>query len=478
MKPSYLRISSASVLSCLGGLLFTQDAAGQLDAAGKEDIGFTSLQSRLGAAMPTGSGISVSMVEIPSGGNYRPDSAIFPDKDFVYPSGGSSGSSSHATNVGRHFFGPDSLAPDIGLGADDEIIASYETNHFLNNVIRTGQNLLPEVETNDIQNHSWVGNYDNDDATRQAVRRMDYMIARDGFVAVFGLNNGSATDVPGLFGGAYNGITVGLSGGNHSTGGTTLEGGMRTRPDIVVPLGLTSYATPTVGGAAALLIETARGTAALNNADTSVVVKSLLFTGATRDEPEFTTPWANSPTQPLDERYGAGELNIDRSHAILEAGEFDASDSSLAGSTGWDAGVSSDTTPSLYFFELDDPGLWYDVAASLVWNRDVTATDIDPGPGIQYEWDFTLADLNLRLYQADGFALGTELAASLSTVDNVELITFGGLASGRYAWQVSADTSGVDYGFSWYLEGVQPVPEPSAVMVMLLLPLIGFVRRR
>lgn len=477
MKPFAPTASARCSLPALAGLLLIQTAAAQLSATGKDDIGFTSLQNRLAGAMPTGAGLSVSQIEAPdAGGNYRPDPAVFTDKTFDFVSG-ASGASGHATTVGRYFYGSQSLAPEIGVTADGQLIRSYSAGDFISNMLNVGASgSLPDIELNAIQNHSWIGNYEDAATNREAIRRMDYTIQRDDFVGVFGLNNGSGTTVPSLFAGAYNGITVGLSNGNHSRGGTTIEGTLRTRPDLVVPTTATSWATPTVSSAAGLLIETATTTAALNNARASEVVKSLLMTGATRDEPEFTTAWSNSSTQPLDAVYGAGELNIDRSHAILTAGEFAASGSALAGSTGWDAATSS-AAAGLYFFDLGDPDMEYDIAGTLVWNRLVTATD-QPGPGLNYQFDFTLANLSLRLFQAVGFTLGTEVAASLSEGNNVEMIALNSLGTGRYAWQVSSDTTGIDYGFSWQAEGFEVIPEPTAAWFFLLGSITVLRRRR
>jgi hypothetical protein len=475
-RPSFKTITL--LVNVSAGIFLNGHAHAQLNATQKEDVGFTALQTQLGVSMPTGAGISVSQVEAPEGAasNYRPDASIFSDKNFIYGSAGSTAASNHATTVGRYFYGSSSLSPDIGVSPNR--VTSYEANSYLGDGFLKFSNAgeLPLVESNDIQNHSWIGNLSTEAQNVEAMRRIDYAIQRDDFVAVFGLNNGSATPVPALMAGAYNGITVGLSNGNHSRGGITLDGGLRTRPDIVVPTTATSWATPTVGGAAALLMETARGTSGLGNADRSVVVKSLLFTGATRDESEFGGAWTNSPTQPLDAIYGAGELNVLHSHDILVAGEDDANAADTVANTGWDLGTSDAIVPQLYFFDLDTPGFTFEIAASLVWNRDITPEDIQPGAGLNYVFTPSLANLNLRLFSASGFTLGTEIGASLSEVDNVELILADGLEPGRYAWQVTSDTSGVDFGFSWNVEGLTLVPEPS-VFGLGLVSLMLLVRR-
>jgi hypothetical protein len=225
------------------------------------------------------------------------------------------------------------------------------------------------------------------------------------------------------------------------------------------------------------MIETARGTSGLGNADRSVVVKSLLMTGATRDETEFGGAWTNSSTQPLDAVYGAGELNVLRSHDILTSGEQNSSAISTVAAKGWDLGISSVSNDQFYFFDLV-AGSQYQIAASLVWNRIVTATDTQAGPGVNYSFASSLANLDLRLFSAAGFNLGSEIGASLSTVDNVELLITDPLAPGRYAWQVRSNTSGIDYGLSWNIEAITPIPEPSVISLVGLGILLIFSRRR
>jgi hypothetical protein len=60
---------------------------------------------------------------------------------------------------------------------------------------------------------------------------------------------------------AYNIISVGRSDGGHIGGTAEVDdvyNANRTRPDIVTPLAFTSWASPLVAGAAAVLVETGR----------------------------------------------------------------------------------------------------------------------------------------------------------------------------------------------------------------------------
>ena len=275
----------------VGVVFLASTAFAQLSTAEKADIGFTSLQTRLGVLMPTGAGVSVSQTEAPDGSsNYRPDTSLFSGKTFAFPSSGTTGTSSHASTVGQYLYGANSLAASIGATANSDTVTVYEVNSWLQNGF-LNYNLasaLPLVELNDIQNHSWIGTTGNSTTDTQILGRMDYAIARDDFVAVFGLNNGSGTTLPNLMGQSYNGMTVGLSNGNHSRGTTTIDGTGRTKPDIVVPTSATSWAAATVSSAAGLVLGVARATPALSNAQTSEMVKALLLAGATKTESEFS----------------------------------------------------------------------------------------------------------------------------------------------------------------------------------------------
>lgn len=442
-------------------------AFAQLNSTEKADIGFTSLQTSLGLSMPTGAGVSISQIEAPDGSsNYRPDTTVFSGKSFLFPSGGTTGNSGHATTVGQYLYGSGSLAPAIGANATSDQVTVYEANNWLQSgYLRANTaSALPLVESNDIQNHSWVGSTGNATTDSQILQRLDYAIARDDFVAVFGLNNGSGTTLPNLLGQAYNGITVGLSSGDHSRGTTTIDGAGRTKPDIVVPTSATSWATATVSSASGMILEVARTTSGLGNAQTSEMVKSLLMAGATKTESEFAGTWSHTSTQPLDAVYGAGELNVENSYGILVSGECNASTSVSANKTGWDFGTSSSSVTQYYFFDLVADPTGSSFTAVLSWNANVTATDTSPGPAVSYSFSTIVPNLDLRLYSATGFTIGSLLESSVSTIDNVELVYRTGITSGRYALAVSSATTGTEYGLSW----ITVVPEPGTIGLLLL----------
>ena len=438
-------------------------ARAQLSSDGLADIGFTGLQSLLGGALPTGQGISVTQVESLVDGSYRPSTSSFPSKVFSFPSGGNTTASSHSTTAGAYLYGSGSLSPSVGEG--NASITVYEVNSWVGTgfLRATTPSLLPKSETASIQSHSWIGTTNNATLDTQILQRFDYMLDRDNVVAAVALNNGNGP-VPSLMAQSHNALAVGLSNGGHSFGSTTLDGSGRTKPSLVVPAGATSWATPTVASAAALLLQKASTTVSLSNGTKALAIRSILLAGASKDEEEFSSPWTHSESSPLDARYGAGELDVASSYRILTGGEYAASSTSLVGSEGWNFGSASSQSTACYFFDLNNT-MPLSLTATLVWNSKVTPFDTNPFPvAVSYDFSTFVPNLDLRLYSASGFTLGTQIAASLSTVDNVELIYAMGLSPGRYALSVSSDSNAVDYSLAW----TAAVPEPSSWVLLLL----------
>ena len=114
------------------------------------------------------------------------------------------------------------------------------------------------------------------------------MINNDNLVAVVAVNNGAGTAIPALLASSYNSIAVGVSNGQSSTGPVPISSGVdgpgRSKPDIVAPQGATSYATPEVSAAAAMLVQVARSNSAsyslANN--NPAVIKAILMAGTDR----------------------------------------------------------------------------------------------------------------------------------------------------------------------------------------------------
>ena len=164
--------------------------------------------------------------------------------------------SGHATTVGKYFYGKStSIAPGITS------IINYDANYWLGRVfLNTGGGPLnpPLISSARVANHSWVGAYTSAAANVDALKRLDWVINRDEFIQVVAMNNGAGNATQALLGSSFNAIAVGRSDGGAKNGSVALDSlytAGRTRPDLVAPASATSYATPMVSAAAALLVE-------------------------------------------------------------------------------------------------------------------------------------------------------------------------------------------------------------------------------
>jgi len=408
-----------------------------------DDIGYTSLKTELGASMPTGAGIGVSQVEVGMNA-YVPDTALtseFGGKTFALKSGASI-PSSHATTVAADFYGNQS-----GIASGITSVNLWYSDHWLSNgLLRAGTTGTPLAETKKVINASFVYSTTGYTATDiDALRRLDYVINKNKVVAVVAANNGSTTTLPNLLMQGYNSISVGLTSGRHSAGYTSIDGAGRVKPDIVVPATATSWATPVVSGTAALLLQQAT-TSGMTDALNPEVIKSILMGGATTTQ---LPGWSRTPTQPLDLVYGAGQLSVDRSYHILTAGEQHASSSSAVPARGWDYATTLAAGNNVYFIDVPANTALSEFSALLTWNRVIT--DVDPTPAFNAQP--SLANLNLKLYTADGFTIGSLIDSSTSTVDNVQRVSFSSatnsLKAGRYALEVSSASPNTSYGLAW-----------------------------
>jgi hypothetical protein len=435
------------------GLLLVSISLPAVPAAGDvfADIGYTALVARLGAAnVPTGAGIGCGQVEAQeSTGNFGPNAANpqFAGKTFT-PMSGPFGSSSHATTVGQNLYG---LSGSIAPGVNSIWIweaGNWATTGYLR-TNATGQvPATPPSSSMRIINNSWIGDFGSSTTNNNALRRLDFAIVRDNLVVVNGTNNGAGSVSQPLVAYGYNGITVGVMGGAHANGLTPagLDGPNRRKPDLVAPNSFTSFSTPVVGAAAALLLETAAtfpGLAGNANAASNLAIKASLLAGTTHRAAWTNSPATSGPTRgttatPLDPLWGADLLNIDRSHQILTGLERDGSVtpplSPNAGSRGWDlVPTMAPSTSQWWRFRVHATIPELSVLAT--WHRSVTNTF----------GSFNLQDFDLVLWRItpEGglaplvgdpgvgfFASGN--VESASTIDNVEHLFVRGLVAGDY----------------------------------------------
>lgn len=407
----------------------------------RTQVGYDQLSQEFGAALPDGSNLVLMQVEAPDTSGAWASSATgeVSGGEISYP---------YSTTIPTKFSGHANIVAVNLVGNSTSLLPGAPTllcsgaSMYRNSSLGIGKFSAPVAATWDVENHSYAGNATT--YNTNALQLLDFRIARDLTTVVVALENGTGA-VPPLFGNTYNTITVGVSSGAHSRGGTTLEGSGRLKPDLVAPASFTSYATPMVASAAGLLISEAKRTTGLAAAKDPRVIKALLLAGATKDE---FPGWAATPASPLDPVYGAGELHIGNAYRILRAGR-QSTGNALRPLSGWDCGKT--TASSLYFFQVP-AGQTLDLTAALTWHRTLTTDDY---------WSFTatLPDLALRLRQSSAaFAKGAILAESNSPIDNVEHLWRTALSAGYYALEVSGPV-GITYGLAW--RGVStgaPVP--------------------
>lgn len=437
-------------------LLLLPFAILRLHAGWIDDIGYRVLTGTFTSGVPTSVTGGVTQTEAPDGaGSYLPDDAVTPaNAEFtgktITNKGTTTTASAHASLVGTYFYGGiSSIVPATTL------VDVYNANDWINTQgIAYTSGAVPPTEDRRVQNHSWISVYGseytateiNSTATR-ADTRLDFAINRDGFSSVVGVNNGASTTLPALLCQSYHTISVGLYNGAHSAGLTAYDGAGRMKPDVVAFDGATSFATPQVSGAAGLLSQKLRDTSAYSavltgTGDYPRITKALILAGAAKDQ---LSSWTRASTaKPYDAVYGAGALNVFLSYRILVAGRQAASTTTVVAETGWDVTTASTTSTRTYLFDVPAGSVQSRFSAALTWHRAVTTTQAMAGTG------GTLANLDLTLYNATGTTIGTQVDASLSTVDNVEHIYLPTLAPGRYALRVSSSSAtSTRYALAW-----------------------------
>lgn len=441
----------------------------EVHADWKDDIGWTKLFAEKGALLENGAGISISMSEASgAGGIYLPDSipptnSEFTGKTLIDASGFGGAVSSHSRTVALNFFGKTS---SIAKGASN--ITIYQADDWIVRVL--GYDDLqplandPLSQPFKVQNHSWIFTGSSVAEAVNILRRVDYVVNQNEITMVAGTTN--ENPIPqGLVQG-FNTIIVGRTDGGHGAGNTTLYRPGRSRPDIVAPHQYTSFSTPMVASAATMLHQKAIGT----DATRSETMRAVLLAGATKQE---FPAWDRTTTRPLDEVYGAGELNVYNSYKILEAGQFAGSTtlpSSPVGEKGWDYQSGINPLGAVYYdFDIAAGHTWIDFSMILTWNMNII--DQDPSLLVFNPME-QLANFSLDFFSSTGGILGPLLDSSLAPSANTEHIYFPTLGSGRYSLRVMSDLN-TDFGIAWRATAV-PEPGETAMFagVLLLLSIV------
>ena len=343
--------------------------------------------------------------------------------------------SGHADTVAGFFYGlPGGIATNVAH------VDNFDANYFYTGIVASA---LPTNINDPVVNQSFIFGYVPGQVSvsqqQQIDSQWDNYAAAYATLFISGAGNGGpgsgSVSPPST---CYNGLSVAAYGYANSSVGPTEDNG-RAKPDITAPASATSFSTPQVSGAAAVLMQTAlRGDGGNNtNAAADIrTIKALLLNGAVKP-----MDWTNTPPSPLDPRYGAGILNVFNSYEQLAGGKHgyvtatsvpaggahppDGATGTIASLSGWDfnTNTSGNTSDEInhYHFNVTNGinGTTFAATATLVWNRQQNETGIN--------------NLNLFLYNA---ATSNLVASSTSLVDNVEHIFLPHLAPGRYDLQV------------------------------------------
>ncbi len=453
------RPPTALFTACLA-LAVASAFAGPLDT-----IGFTDLLSRYGTNLHTGAGVAVAQVEADEDGTNSPALLYHPATNDPAFSGivfsmesPSAATSTHATIVGGNFYG------DAGVARGVADVRCYEANDFLTEGLGSDNDPPPGAFGVRVMNHSWIGSYLNESLNTNALRRLDHVIDTQGISMAAGINNINGQFDAALLGQAYNAVTVGLSpsAGTSASGPTWIDEPGRAKPDLVVPESLTSWGTPLVAGAMAVLIDAALANTNLAAAADPRAVKALLLATAAKLSgwQKGTNGPGDDSQVPLDFRQGAGELRLNRAYDLLLAGS--SATGAVASASGWSRTPAASSATNLWFFNLD-PDQHRTFSAVLAWHRHVTIARTRQGLSFTYSENPSLANLSLSLFRTSSTnTLGQLVATSTSAVDNVEHIYLTNFTAGLYALAVtSASQDPTTNAIAWFTD---PGPPPTVTV--------------
>ncbi len=423
--------------------------------------------------------------------------------------------SSHANTVGQNFWGSNGVAPGVSQ------VDNYSASWFETDVVGiyyspSRGNYVPiaTLHNDKIVNQSFInifgaGATQQQELAQEEQSNLNYGAYANyyGTLFVTAVGDGATTYSNGAFAlavnppsTAYNGISVSASGlaASNSTNGPTLTG--LSSPDIIAPGTASSYTTPLVSGAAALLVQAGNQMANTSTTQTQTL-KALLMNGADK-----ASNWAPSSGNSLNQNVGAGSLDVYRSYQNLEAGQHavsavNSSSTPITAGTavpleGWNFATASSTGSNVshYLLSLPAGATAGHLTATLVWNAQTSlsyarisgtslyglAMPSATSPGGTAPSPEAFNSLYLYLYNA---TTGQLVSQSTSINDNTQTIfeSISSLAPGdKYDLEVfdagyqqstspsfTLNTSD-PYALAW---NVAATPEPAA----LLLLTVGFV---
>jgi hypothetical protein len=253
----------------------------------------------------------------------------------------------------------------------------------------------------------------------------------------------------------------------------------------------TSFSAPLVAGGLALMYDAAYSLLADSpDARDGRVMKAVLLNAARK-----TAVWDNGQsvhpngeggvrtTQGLDNRVGAGRMDLDRAFDQLLSGTTDVTGTgqghlgSVAAS-GWDFGRVAEGATNDYAIDVPlAAGSTFN--ATLSWFRDRRTV------GLTGYTDDSYDNLDLEMWNIEAGLPLALVSESASLVNNTEHFSFSIPATGDYMLRVRwsgelfdqvGDVNAEDYGLAWFSSAI--VPEPSSLPLALGCAAFGAGRRR
>ncbi len=194
------------------------------------------------------------------------------------------------------------------------------------------------------------------------------------------------------------------------------------------------------------------------------VIKAIIMNSGRHALRSDGSAWSNSPTHPLDDEQGTGILDLQRVYDMYSAGMQCAGQVPTRGYALDRVLGNTQPPPGRVVYRLGNVIGPADLDVTLVWDRPAFWNDanrngiIDASDSFYTDPNDTQDNLDLVLLKE-----GAEIAASRSTVDNVEYISMRGLPSGSYAllvdWMdVPGAGNGETFALAWYLKGTTTLP--------------------
>lgn len=437
-------VFSIVVLACWQGDMYAQSPDSRIVT------GYSTLVEKYGLSeLESGAGVLCTHPEKP--GPKKDDALHFSGINFIdhnmnVPQ--SSSINSHASRVGRNFYGNFSYARDVSdvcLLLEKSWVSLLRSDLQPQAVPRTSSQVtslsvaypaeapLLRFRPGDIS---------------EAFSRLDYAIETQDVIVCAGAPRAPDTRIFPF--GCFNVIAVKPSYENTPLSEIFPYFPDRTKPEIKAPSrlsvedshGTPSIAAPMVGSTAALLYSAAED----EDASRSEVIRAILFAGATKKE---FPGWAHTESAPLDLVHGVGELNVFNSYEILKSGR-PAGGRFGTPLLGWDYGEIENANNKRYSFFI--PNDVDEFSIVLAWNARVQ----NFGQGSDFNGETDLTNLDLELSKRGVFK--NQVWKSNSIDFNVEHIYLRNPAAGFYTLTVKNDPNGYnwDYGIAWRTSSFRP----------------------